>query len=160
MEQVQQPVKRLIRKYYEDKQLYLKPNSNFLLEDIQRDARLSGLTTRDILILKNTLYELSRLKQYRQKGKQEFRNYITFSPGNYISSIFDHVLRDSISVRLLMMSHPHATSLVIYPFFFFSEGSQLSVDLSFIKNLVSQKRTSVTPATRYTIVVVMVDLFR
>ena len=119
MEQVQQPVKRLIRKYYEDKQLYLKPNSNFLLEDIQRDARLSGLTTRDILILKNTLYELSRLKQYRQKGKQEFRNYITFSPGNYISSIFDHVLRDSISVRLLMMSHPHATSLVIYPFFFF-----------------------------------------
>ena len=83
MEQVKKPIKRLIRKYFEDKQLYLFPNTKNILDEIKRDTRLSGLTTRDILILKNTLYELSRIKHYRQKkGKQEFRSYITFSPGN------------------------------------------------------------------------------
>ena len=86
MEQVQQPVKRLIRKYYEDKQLFLNPNTKNILEEIKNDARLSGLTTRDVLILKNTLYELSRIKHYGKKGKREFRNYINFSPGNYIIS--------------------------------------------------------------------------
>ena len=85
MEQVQEPVKRLIRKYYEDKQLFLNPNTKNILSQIREDSRLSGLTTRDIMILKNTLYELSRIKHYRQKkkGKEEFRNYINFSPGNY-----------------------------------------------------------------------------
>ena len=83
MEQVQQPIKRFIRKYYEDKQLYLKPNTKFLLEEIRKDSSLSGLTTRDIMILRNTLYEMSRIRHYRHnKKKQEFRSYITFSPGN------------------------------------------------------------------------------
>ena len=118
MEQVQQPVKRLIRKYYEDKQLYLKPNTKFLLEEIRKDSRLSGLTTRDILILKNTLYELSRIKHYRRqkKGGQEFRNYITFSPGNYIIAHYAALL--SPLAHFIIHARTQLIQSCIWPCFF------------------------------------------
>lgn len=127
MEQVQQPVKRLIRKYYEDKQLYLKPNTKFLLEEIRKDSRLSGLTTRDILILKNTLYELSRIKHYRRqkKGGQEFRNYITFSPGNTSNRA---LCGSTLSTSPFYHSCTHETNSVMYlALFFFEVPNSLAI---------------------------------
>ena len=90
MEEIQQPIKQFIKKYYEDKNLYLNPNTKNILQEVKNDAKLSGLTTRDILILKNTLFELSRIKQYRfLKGRKPFstRSYINFSPGTNTSHI-------------------------------------------------------------------------
>lgn len=103
--------------------IQIHPNSADILEELKQDSRLSFLTQRDVKLFEQSLYNLSRSKEFHQlRGKKRYlssRPWISFAPGNV-----------------------------------------LACDLSFIRPIQSIKRTEITKATRPTIVLVLIDIFR